>query len=367
MRAIALQSARTALALLLVYIALIGLSLLLYPRSTIWQAVDTARAGETVYETQAKYLIFSRSPLRTPGERVVFLGASNTGVGFPVAMVQRALRGAHVNNLAMNGANGTQIREAFDLARIAIPPASRARTVYVVGLWYGLFVADAIKWPHPAGQRTETEIDNQRYRYGFYYRTPAGPVEVIPDTYFGQASLAIYPLVVFEKVARVLSAPIRQRFLGAQPDRTAAERNAYVPTANDKRDKVRFWHESFAGTTIAGEQFAALQGIIDQAKADGSAVMLVDLPIPTWHAAAVPYDRRYAAMMQAFVVAQRGNPSVSYLSLRDMDDDSWFSDEVHPKPRIVTHWIARIAPALDAAVARLAPQGMTAGSGEPAQ
>ena len=354
MRAILLQGARTLLAIVLVYAMLIALALVIYPRPSTSGAVDTAMATRTVFETQAKYLILNRSALRRPGKRVIFIGASNTAAGFPVDQVQPQVRGAIVNNLAVNGSNLTQIRQAFELARMAIAPADRRRTIYVVGLWYGLFVDDAVKWPHPNGSDAETEIDTERYRYGFYRRTLHGPVEVVPDDRINVATLGIYPLIVFEKSMRIITQPVRSRFLGAQPNRTDAERNAYLATPQDKKEKADFWIQSFAGTQISQRQFAALNAIIEAARADHSMVLLVDLPIPAWHSAALPYDARYAGMMKAFLARYHADPGISYVDMRNMRDDTWFSDEVHPKPRIIPLWIAQVTGSINAAVHRLA-------------
>ncbi|WP_322050903.1 hypothetical protein [Paraburkholderia bannensis] len=353
MRILLTSGLRLVAACLVLYAVLIAVALLAFPPPGRGVAFDTATAPSTVFETEAKYLVLNRHVLGTPGTRVVLLGASNTVGGFPVKLTQAALPGASVVSAAVSGSNVTQIHEAFELTRSAIGPADRARTVYVIGLWYGVFVGDATHWTHAAGQPVQTAVDTELYRYDFYRREPHGPMPVVPERLLPAATVAIYPVIALEKLVRVVTEPVRSAFLGAQPGRTDSERNAYVASASDKRDQTAYWLASFPDNRIDMSQFAALEALVNEARADRSPVVVVNLPIPAWHSAAVRYDADYLKQVDAFIARHADDPLFASVDMRDMNNDTWFSDEVHPKPRVVPLWVRRIAAPVGNFVARV--------------
>jgi hypothetical protein len=57
--------------------------------------------------------------------------------------------------------------------------------------------------------------------------------------------------------------------------------------------------------------------------------------------------------VNALIAGHHGDPLFTSINMRDMNDDSWFSDEVHAKPHIVPLWVRRIAAPLNAFVARV--------------
>ncbi|MDR3098933.1 MAG: hypothetical protein LBV73_17910 [Paraburkholderia sp.] len=353
MRILLSSGLRLLAACLVLYALLIAVALLAFPLPGRGAPFDTSTASRTVFETEAKYFVLNRHVLGTPGTRVVLLGASNTVGGFPVKLTQASLSGATVVSAALSGSNVTQIREAFELTRRAIKPEDRARTVYVIGLWYGLFVADAAHWPHAAGQPVQTAVDTELYRYDFYRREPHGPMPVVPERLLPAATIAIYPVIALEKLVRVVTEPVRTAFLGAQPNRTDSERDAYVATARDKREQTAYWLAEFPDNRLDSRQFAALEALVDEARADHSPVVIVNLPIPAWHSAAVRYDADYLKTVNAFIARHADDPLFASVDMRDMNNDTWFSDEVHPKPSVVPLWVRRIAAPVQTFVARV--------------
>lgn len=353
MRILLTSGLKLLAACLVLYALLIAVALLAFPPPGRSAAFDTSTASTTVFETEAKYLVLNRHVLSAPDTRVVLLGASNTVGGFPVKLTQAALSGASVVSAAVSGSNVTQIREAFELTRGAIKPEDRSRTVYVIGLWYGVFVADSAHWPHIPGQPVQTAVDTELYRYDFYRREPHGPMPVVPERLLPAATIAIYPVIALEKLVRVVTEPVRTAFLGAQPGRTDSERDAYVASTKDKQDQTAYWLAEFPDNRIDNRQFAALEALVNEARADHSPVIIVNLPIPAWHSAAVRYDADYLKAVNAFIAHHADDPLFASVDMRDMNNDTWFSDEVHPKPHVVPLWVRRIAAPVQSFVARV--------------
>jgi hypothetical protein len=88
--------------------------------------------------------------------------------------------------------------------------------------------------------------------------------------------------------------------------------------------------------------------------ADGNSVLLVDLPIPSWHGRGSTLAADYRERLQQALPKLTALPGVSFLAMAHEDEDDDFSDEVHPKPRVSPRWAERLAAAL-----RAAPGGPT--------
>ena len=364
MQAVLRQALRVTIAITAIYAVLIFVGLAIYPMpDNSLRVIDSGMASDTVYETEAKYLYLNRQPLRARGPRVILLGASNTLVGLRPNELQPLIPGGPVHNMALPGSNLTEIAQILDLARGAMAPEDRASAVYVIGVWYGLFAEDAMLWSKPGREAGDTDVDVERYRYGYQRRTPGGPAAVVPDDAIWLANYAIYPLLILEKSMRVVSAPIRAQFPGAQANRTVAERNAYVLTREDQRGWIDSWRHTIGGPHLAAEQFDVLDRMIDRVRADGASVVLLDLPIPAWHAEELHYDREYATSMAALVARRRGSAHFSYVSLRDLNDDDFFCDEVHPRPRQTIVWARRASNSINEALGDRALAGAHAEDG----
>jgi hypothetical protein len=81
---------------------------------------------------------------------------------------------------------------------------------------------------------------------------------------------------------------------------------------------------------------------VDRILAAGGRVVLVDMPIPRWHAQGSPLYADYAQRMASLLPALAAREGVAVLRLQGDDDDD-FSDEVHPKPRVTQRWAEALA------------------------
>jgi hypothetical protein len=349
MKLILTQIVRLLGALLALYGVLLATSLLLVPRADVGQRLDAGRAASTLFLTEPKYVFMARSRLDSTADKVILLGASNMLVGFKQAQVQALLPGLEVHNLSVGGSNITQLGQIHDLVREVQTPEARRHNTYVIGLWYGLFAADKARWHTPDRIGGDTDIDIERYRYGFFRRTEGGPVAVLPPRQLDTGVMLIHPYLVLDRFARALTRSLRAVMSDKPPPISDAQRNAVVLGEADKRRYLTFWH-AYMGevTTLDDAPFRAVESLVDDILADGGRVVLVDMPIPDWHARgsvlAVDYRRRADALLASL----RTRDGVALLQMSDADDDADFSDEVHPKPRVTERWAQRLAVALKA-------------------
>ena len=147
MKAIARQFAITTAFVALIYGALIAVALWLVPPPAGDRGLDSPAAPESVFMTQPKYVFLNRGDLARTGERdsVILIGSSNVARGFARPDLQALLPGAIVHNLAVSGANNTEIDQVVELIQEVQDERARKRSVFVLGIWYGMFAEDRVR------------------------------------------------------------------------------------------------------------------------------------------------------------------------------------------------------------------------------
>lgn len=347
MKIIALHFGRLLGALVVLYAVLLCVSSVLVPNTTPHGALDTGIAHQTLFMTEPKYMMMNRDRLAEPEQKVLLIGASNTVMGFRQSVMSKQLPNVPVHNLAIGGANITEIRESVDFINEVQAPAVRQKNIYVVGIWYGLFADNQVKWYTPDRNGGDTDLDIEAYRYGFYHRTASGPAPVLPPQYLPAGVTAIHPLLAFDYSSRQFNNLLGKLGIRhAKPEFTDDVRNAMVVSQSERPKFLAFWNDSIKQPHLSDKQFAELGRMIDGITANGGQVVVVDLPIPHWHAQASPYEAEYRERTDRLMAAYVNHPQVSYVKIHGVDADDNFYDEVHPKPRIVPEWCRQVAVAV---------------------
>jgi len=335
-------------AMLALYGVALALSLLLVPRAQIGQRLDAGLATQSLYMTEPKYVFLARGQLNNTHDKLLLVGASNMQAGFRQAQMQAQLPQAEVHNLAVGGSNITQVGQIIDLVREVQSPEARRHNTFVIGLWYGLFADDKARWYTDDRHAGDTDIDIERYRYGFYRRTAQGPAPVLPPEHLEWGVVLIHPYLVLDRTARDLTRSLRS-YIAAKPKViTDEQRNATVLSEADKKKYLAFWHTYMgAAQTLGDAPFLVLERAVEQILADGGRVVLVDMPIPAWHAKGAALQADYLRRITPLLDRLQARPGVTVVPAFDSDDDD-FSDEVHPKPRVTNLWAQRLASAVTA-------------------
>lgn len=333
--------------LVALYGFVLAITLVLVPPGDTGPALDTTRASASLFLTEPKYVFMTRSRLNTPTDKVLVVGASNVGVGFRQAQVQALLPQLEVHNLSIGGSNATQVRQVIDLVREVQSPEARRHNTVVIGLWYGLFADDRARWHTPDRHAGDTDIDIERYRYGFYRRTAAGAEPVLPPERLNLGVTLIHPYLVLDRLARDTTRSLRRLMNDKPRAMTDEQRNAVVLAEEEKRKYLAFWQDYMGGaTSLTDGPYREIEAAVDSVLADGGKVVLVDMPIPPWHAAGSPLHADYLARTDQLVRKLTARPGVSLIRMTQAGADDDFSDEVHPKPRVAPLWAARLAAGL---------------------
>jgi hypothetical protein len=348
MRALLRQSALLLLSCLAMYALVLGLSYLWMAPSMSTAGMDTASASRSLFLTEPKYVFLGRTALASDHDKVLLLGASNVVAGFRQTQLQALLPGSEVDNIGVGGSNVTQLAQIVDLVHGVQTPEQRRHNTFVIGLWYGLFADDAVRWNTPDRHAGDTDIDIERYRYGFYRRGDQGPVEVLPDRWLEAGVRLIHPLLVIDNAARDMTATLRQRIAGKPAAFSDAQRDAMMVSDEERQRYLAFWADYMGNSKVLPDaQFQQLTTLVAHIAQAGGRVVLVDLPIPEWHSRQSPYYADYRARITQFFDQQHGQPRVAVAQLATGDADADFSDEVHPKPRVAQSWSRHLAAALN--------------------
>jgi hypothetical protein len=348
MKPVISQLGLLALSSLTVYLLMLGITLVYAPPQWSASGMDTAQASRTLFATEPKYVFLNRSMLDSTRNKVLILGASNGVVGLKQDQLQNLVRGAEINNLSVGGSNVTQLRQIADLVHEVQGTEARRHNTFVIGSWFGLFVDDRQRWGKADRNFGDTDIDIERYRYGFFRRGAEGAVAVLPPKWLAVGVLAIHPYLVIDKMARDAKKLIRQVAADRSSDLSDAERNAITLREQDKKRYLEFWDGYMGGSSkLSDAQFRAFSELVEKIVIAGGRVVVVDLPLPPWHAQRSPYYAEYRRRTQQLFDELQSRLDIHVVSLQHDAVDDDFSDEVHPKPKVAPLWAQQLAAVLN--------------------
>jgi hypothetical protein len=352
------QAALTFGSFAFLYAMLGALSFLIFPESASDGQRDFQNAEQTLYMTVPKYVFLGHGVLNSPTEKAILTGASNTAVGFIQKTVQSKLACAKVSNLAVAGSNISEVKQVIDLVHQVQRPADWSSNTFVIGVWYGMFIDSDVKYSDPDRNRGETDIDLEKYRYGFYRRTPEGPVARLPANWLDAGVLAIRPILVIEKIAREIRTGVNLLLTGRRSaQRNEAEREVAGMSEQDKKKALDYWNEAMGQKgEISLAQVAVLKDIIETLLRSGERVLLIDLPIPAWHRDASPFQRGYEAAFAEITRQFAGRKNFVSMSMSDLSREQDYSDEAHPKRHLANVWSDRLANVLNSFACQANPE-----------
>jgi hypothetical protein len=90
---------------------------------------------------------------------------------------------------------------------------------------------------------------------------------------------------------------------------------------------------------LPAEQFLRLTGLIQKASHAGFHVVVVSLPMPSWHLAESPFHSQYQKRLRDALGIFSDAEGVRFVDLSASIPDDKFRDSVHPKPEDVRLWV----------------------------
>ena len=303
-------------------------------------AIDSARANNTVYGTEPRYVLYKLDELLFSGPQVILVGASNVREGFRPDQLQPLLS-RHVNNLAIGSSNIRQVSEVVDLAYSHIPQTLWPELTFVYGAWYGQFVSDARIWSN-----NQTSIDNEGVRFGLYTLEGGQLKSHIPKALMPTLKGLIRPLMLVQTFytttiynTKLKGQSIFLRLTGKKLKPSIRPDNEFHLTDEQKQGAILQWFNYMGPVEKWDERgFEELLVLAKSIHDHGSHLVILDLPLPSWHRDAVPYQAIYLQRMTALARKLELIPGVSLHSIANDFTDDDFYDSAHPRPRITSRW-----------------------------
>ena len=270
--------------------------------------------------------VYNRSALSIMRPQVILVGASNLQ---KVLASELDVPGFAAANISVAGSGLAEMGRLVELAYEAVPPVTRGRNIFVIGVWYGEFCN-----VHGSVQQS---LNQQLTGYGLYRVGPDNSVvRTIPSSLLSPALTAIRPLLVAQRLwgsLRDAGGALARLAISGDPGKISvdqlAQNNVTVDAAG--RQKLNEMREAMC-TKIDPATFVVLDQIVDRITRNADRAIIVDLPIPHWHADAVPLFAAYQrAKVQGFSSAL-SHEGASYLDLQFSLGEDDFYDSVHPKP-----------------------------------
>ena len=321
----------SALSMMLLYGLSVMVSTAAYRGFGLDQQLDTgSRASDLAFGgLGASAVVYNRHPLIRNGPQVILIGSSNFQ-HYSANAIASEMPGISASNMAVEGSNLADFELVVNLAYEVLPASSSDRHTFVFGLWYGeFFTGDGVG---------HEGLNSELTRYGLYQKVEDDrAILKIPRSTLPVAVATLRPLIIMQRAWEPLTAvstSVVKDILG-QPHPPAIDLAAQdqAESLGEAEKRVLIERRSADGTRVGDDVLAKLMPIAKRISDAGDRLVLVDLPLPRWHAEAVPAASDYSRRKQAHFAALLRLPGVYYLDMEGSATDEDFYDSVYLRPK----------------------------------
>ena len=293
---------------------------------------------------------------------LIVAGASSAQEGFQPRIMQTVVPHLLTHNLAMGGANISEVDQIIDHAlKSELRTDILSNSLLVLAVSYAMFVPDEKRWRDPIfvppaaiiQEQVQTDVEREALRCpnacdrdsAFYKMAPRWMV-----------SLAKLRYVLFLPVVQHLPPhpgdPILENSIWKQDLLNLIEPPSSVssaekePSPNSESYLVKAHRQMDFLTEYMGkpegvlhsEQFEKLNELIKKIRGHGMRVAVVDMPLPSWHREKSPFFVPYREKLSASLALHTEDKGVVLVDMASAIPDDEFRDSVHPKAEAAEHW-----------------------------
>jgi len=341
MKPIIKQLAAIAAFLFLWYAALVAVSYALYPEGRVVGGIDTAESSATIFYSGDRCIMFGLPKLaQSPKDRIFLIGASNVRDGFRPKELQSLLPSYEVHNLGLGASNISQMQDIANLL-FALPRPVLERSVIVIGVWYGSFVAN--------GSQQDTvhaSMLAEQEQYGLY-KFDHGRAKLNVNSgllpYMVAAMRPYFMCHIAASKVREFAVDAREWLhIFLRERRVPDFRPGARPKVDDryKDEALKKWADYMgsADGKFKDEQFKKLIGLCRAIHESGASVVIVDMPLPRWHRDGSRNYAEYQKVKMAYIDEALKTGRARYLDLEETITDEDFCDSAHPKAAATKRW-----------------------------
>jgi hypothetical protein len=297
--------------------------------------IDTCVANTTLAGTAPSIALYEVDRLARPAaRRMVIVGSSNAMLSLRPKDLRETLPRWEILNLAIPTSNVHQALQVVTLAASVSDDETLKHTVFVLGIYPGLFAESKSLW-----RRDSSPLTREMLRYGLY-RSGSRANEPVPVFGYALAWLTkdLYRTVLAAEafatgfrlnVTRLgTGKSVSPRLLLGIRERPCRFRKRPAGTASRKRHIERRIQQIGTTSTLKDEQFEELERLVRTVRESGARLIITELPVPEWNR--LDHFNFYRKRKQAFVRKLVQGAGGSYLDLHDSVPDDLMGDATHP-------------------------------------
>jgi len=330
--------------------------------SVPWPVEVLSHPRVSFAEEARRAIVYSPGLAKSKQPVIVIAGASAAQEGFQPRSMQDVMPELLTHNLAMGGANISEVGQIIGHAfKSKLAPELINSSALVLALSYAMFVPDQKRWRDPVFVPPEaikqdeilTDVAREALRCphacnsdSFFFRiAPGWLVTLAKERYiFFQSVVRRLPTHPGDPLLRKSiwkQDPLKlHKAFSSEKKPSAAPpvpQEPYLVMAHRQMDFLTDYMGQPRGV-LHDEQFDKLDALIDKVRALGLRVVVVDMPLPSWHREKSPFFASYQAKLQARVGRHLQDGGISFVDLTAAIPDDEFRDSVHPSAEAAAHW-----------------------------
>jgi hypothetical protein len=350
-----------------------GIRVILRHRPAEWPLQTLTRPRSSFVDEATRVVLYTSQLAHLKRPMILVVGGSAAQEGYLPANIVQLAPGFDSHNLALAGPNMTEVEQVLSEVVKAAPPDIMRRSTLVISLTYAMFSPDSVRWRNPdlvsaseiEKRELATDIDRGVMRCPLVYNlkvlfgrdSPRWLERIVLAHYRGYLELSRrLPSGITN-----LHLPLR-RLWAFDPRRPRAhEADAAAESQRDQapvqgggpqaegKNQLAFLDRFMGGQrgAVPIEQFERLMKIIDRARKAGFHVVVVNMPLPTWHLNATSYFTPYHVELNKTLAPLIRGQSVVYVDLTGTVPDDAFRDSSHPKESEAMNWSKVLVSHLD--------------------
>ena len=327
-----------------------------------WPVEVLSHPRVSFVEEARRAIFYSTGLAKSKQPMIVIAGASAAQEGYQPGITQAETSNFLVHNLSVGGANISEIDQIIDHAlKASVPAEIIEKSVLVLAVSYPMFVTNQKRWRDPIfvppdaikQNQILSDIEREAMRCPFACNSGSQFFKIAPGWLVALAKeryTLLLPIVrhlpvhlgdplLRKKWWRQDPRKLREpRPIEKPPDETPkVSPEPYLVMAHRQMDFLTQYMGQPQGV-LHDEQFEKLEALINKVRAYGFRVIVVDMPLPSWHREKSPFFAPYQAKLRATLASHLDNKAVKFVSLADAIPDDEFRDSVHPKAEAANHW-----------------------------